>query len=101
MANNLGLDPFPDPVGHFGAPWRPLWIFRPLIARNKRSALIKKLILRKLFGMPINLGLGPFPDPVGHVAAPWWPIWVLQSVRQCSRLASAPSAAMLVLYYSL
>ena len=22
MANNLGLDPFPDPVGHFGAPWR-------------------------------------------------------------------------------
>ena len=23
MANNLRLDPFPDPVGHFGAPWRP------------------------------------------------------------------------------
>ena len=31
MANNLGLDPFPDPVGHFGAPWRPFWIFEVLI----------------------------------------------------------------------
>ena len=30
MANNLGLDPFPDPVGHFGAPWRPFWIFEVL-----------------------------------------------------------------------
>ena len=24
---NLGLDPFPDPVGHFGAPWWPFWGF--------------------------------------------------------------------------
>ena len=31
MANNLGLDPFPEPVGHFGAPWRPFWIFEVLI----------------------------------------------------------------------
>ena len=23
---NLGVDTFPDPVGHFGAPWRPFWI---------------------------------------------------------------------------
>ena len=28
MANNLGSDPFPDPVGHFGAPWRPFWILQ-------------------------------------------------------------------------
>ena len=28
---NLGVDPFPDPVGHFGAPWRPFWIFEVLI----------------------------------------------------------------------
>ena len=23
--------PFPDPVGHFGAPWRPFWIFEVLV----------------------------------------------------------------------
>ena len=28
---DLGVDPFPDPVGHFGAPWRPFWIFEVLI----------------------------------------------------------------------
>ena len=28
MANNLGVDPFPDPVGHFGGPWRPFWILQ-------------------------------------------------------------------------
>ena len=26
--NNLGLDPFPDPVGHFGPPWRPFCVSR-------------------------------------------------------------------------
>ena len=36
MANNLGLDPFPEPVGHFGAPWQPFWISRPLIGRNTK-----------------------------------------------------------------
>ena len=24
-------NPFPDPVGLFGAPWRPFWIFEVLI----------------------------------------------------------------------
>ena len=28
---NLGEDPFPDPVGHFGAPWWPFWIIDALI----------------------------------------------------------------------
>ena len=28
---SLGVDPFPDPVGHFGAPWQPFWIFEVLI----------------------------------------------------------------------
>ena len=28
MANNLGIDPFQDPVGHFGGPWRPFWILQ-------------------------------------------------------------------------
>ena len=30
-ANNLGLDPFPDPVSHFGAPWRLFRVWRYLI----------------------------------------------------------------------
>ena len=25
---NLGLDPFSDPVGHFGAPWWPFWVLQ-------------------------------------------------------------------------
>ena len=28
---NLGINTFPDPVSHFGAPWRPFWIFEVLI----------------------------------------------------------------------
>ena len=24
--NNLGVDPFPDPLSHFGAPWWPFWM---------------------------------------------------------------------------
>ena len=28
---NPGVDPFPDPVGHFGAPWWPFWIFEVVI----------------------------------------------------------------------
>ena len=27
---NLGVDTFPDPVGHFGAPWGPYWILQAL-----------------------------------------------------------------------
>ena len=32
MANNLGLHTFPDPVGHFAAHWRPIWILQVLQA---------------------------------------------------------------------
>ena len=28
---NLRVHPFPDPCGHFGATWRPIWIFKALI----------------------------------------------------------------------
>ena len=45
---------------------------------HRRSARIKKLILRKLLKMANNLGLDPFPDPVGHFGAPWRPFWILQ-----------------------
>ena len=27
---NLGVHPFPDPIGHFGAPWQPFQIFEVL-----------------------------------------------------------------------
>ena len=30
VPKNLGVDPLPDPVGHFGAPLRPFWIFKVL-----------------------------------------------------------------------
>ena len=69
MANNLGLDPFPDPVGHFGAPWQPFWILQVFYVSHRRSAWIKNPILRKLFRAPNNLGLDPFPDPVGPFGA--------------------------------
>ena len=71
MPNNLGLDPFPDPVGHFGAPWWPFWIFQVFYVSHTRSSQIKKLIKRKWLEMANNLGLDPFPDPVGHFGAPW------------------------------
>ena len=45
---------------------------------HKRSARIKKLILRKLMGEPKNLGVNHFPDPFGHFEAPWWPFWIFE-----------------------
>ena len=35
MANNLGLDPFPDPIGHFGGSWQPFWILQ-VVRRCRR-----------------------------------------------------------------
>ena len=43
--------------------------FPPL--SHRRSAWIKKLIVRKLMGAPKNHGVHPFLDPVGHFGAPW------------------------------
>ena len=34
---NLGIDTFPDPIGHFGAPWRPFWILQA-VRRCRRWA---------------------------------------------------------------
>ena len=31
MVKNLGVDTFPDPIGHFGTPFQPFWIFEVLI----------------------------------------------------------------------
>ena len=34
---NLGVDTFPDPLRHFGAPWRPFWILQA-VRRCRRLA---------------------------------------------------------------
>ena len=48
--------------------------FPPL--SHRRSARIKKLIVRKLTGVPKNHGVPPFLDPVGHFGAPWQPFGI-------------------------
>ena len=57
MANNLGLDLFPDPVGHFWAPGRPFWIFEALIEGMMES---KNLYSKSWSVYPITLGLTYF-----------------------------------------
>ena len=37
MPKNLGVDTFPDPVGHFGAHWRQFWILQA-VRRSSRWA---------------------------------------------------------------
>ena len=43
---------------------------------HRRSARIKKLMVRNLTGAPKKHGLHPFLDPVGHFGAPWRPFWI-------------------------
>ena len=31
VPKNLDVHTFPDPIGHFWAPWRPFWIFEVLV----------------------------------------------------------------------
>ena len=40
---NQEVDPFPDPVGHFGAPWRPFLIYEVFIEgmRELKNLLVK------------------------------------------------------------
>ena len=47
VLRNLGLDPFPEPVGHFEDPWQPFCISRPLIGRNTKCS-DKKTYLAKV-----------------------------------------------------
>ena len=47
---NLGVDTFPDPLIHFGAPWRPFWILQA-VRRCRRLAsapFAARLVLTKL-----------------------------------------------------
>ena len=60
-----------------------LFFFPVVYFSYRRIAPIKKLIYRKLTGVPNNLGLDPFADPVGHFGAHW------QAVRHCRRCGVA------------
>ena len=53
---NLGVKHFPDPVGHFEAPWWPFWIFEGYIEGMIESSN--------------NLRFDLFPDPVGILDKP-------------------------------
>ena len=37
IPKNQGVDTFPDPVGHFGAPWRPFWMLQAVSKCPLRS----------------------------------------------------------------
>ena len=49
------LDNFPDPVGHFGAPWRPFWILQTWIGLSSAPAcfICPKTLLFQL--IPANI----------------------------------------------
>ena len=32
LKHPVGLNPFPDPVSHFLAPWRPFWILQGVLS---------------------------------------------------------------------
>ena len=68
--------PFFPPVFPF------LFFFSVATFSLRRSARIKKLILRKLLRMPKNLGVDTFPDPVGLFGAPWRPFWILEVLQE-------------------
>ena len=61
------------------------FFFSVVYFSHRRSARIKKLILRKLTGAPQNLGVDTFLDPVGHFGAHW------HAVRRCRRCGVAGS----------
>ena len=73
---NLGVDTFPDPVVHFGAPWWPFWIFEVPI-----EEIIKKNFRRNLrlasFQTPSAI-LGPLVAILNFAGGA-----ALQVVREC------------------
>ena len=53
------LDPFPDPVGHFVAPWRPFWILQVSYVSDRRSARIKNLFSESCLGAELEIVAAP------------------------------------------
>ena len=85
---NLGVDHFPDPVGHFEAPWWPFW------GSHRRNDWIKKLILRKLSEGSNKLRLDLFRTPSAILDKAGGE--VLKAVRHCRRWVSALGTARLI-----
>ena len=89
----MGEEHFPDPVGHFEAPWWPFWIFEVLIEgmiESKNLFSESWLEGTKTKGLTYSQTLSAILDKVGGE--------VLQAVRHCRRWADAPGAARLVLF---
>ena len=57
---NLGVDTFPDPLCHFGAPWRPFWILQA-VRRCRRLAsapFAARLVLLRFLHLYHPWGVG-------------------------------------------
>ena len=67
MPKNFKLRPFPDPVSHFGAPWRTFWIFEVLKEGMIES---KKLFGKSCSGSPIIQGFTYFQTPSAILGPP-------------------------------
>ena len=78
MANNLGLDPFPDPVGHFEAPWWPFYIFEVL-----KEGMIES---KNLFSE--SWSEGPITEGLTYIRTPS-AIWIEWAGRCCGRCGVA------------
>ena len=75
MANNICLHSFPDPVGHFGAPWRPFWIFGVLIEGMMES---KNLFSESCSEWPITYVYTPFQTPSAILWPPGGHLWFFE-----------------------
>ena len=101
VPKNLGVDPFPDPGGHFGTRQRPFWIFEVLIEGIIES---KNLFSESCSGRPITQGLTYFQTP--SAISNYSGDEVLQAVRFCRQCSVAgcervhPFAARLVSIHS-
>ena len=80
VPKNLRVVPSPDPIGHFGTPWRPFWIFETVIEGMIES---KNLFSESLSVGPITYGLFHFHTPSAMLDLGDGE--VLQAVRHCRR----------------
>ena len=55
MPKNLEIDTFPDPLYHFGAPWRPFWILQAV--RRCRRLVSAPFAARQVFSNFSNFKL--------------------------------------------
>ena len=71
MANNLGLDPFPDRIGHFGGPWRPFWILQAVRRCRRRASVPFTAWLVLILFFPLGLVDHVLEQPPGQLGCVW------------------------------